>query len=64
MQIDVFALLTEARQRIAAHIAAVEAKKDFWLASTDLDDALIGGGGARDRAARATANRAGAAAGE
>jgi outer membrane protein TolC len=64
MQIDVFALLTEARQRIAAHIAAVEAKRDFWLASTDLDAALIGGGVARDRAARATANRAGAAAGE
>jgi outer membrane protein TolC len=43
MQIDVFSLLTEARQRIAANIAAIEAQKSFWLASTDLDAALIGG---------------------
>ena len=32
MQIDVFSLLTEARQRIAANIAAIEAQRDFWLA--------------------------------
>ena len=37
MQIDVFALLAEARQRIAANIAAIEAQRDFWLASADLD---------------------------
>ena len=37
MQIDVFALLAEARQRIAATIAAIEAQRDFWLASADLD---------------------------
>lgn len=43
MQIDVFALLTEARQRINANIAAIEAHKNFWLASADLDAALIGG---------------------
>src|SRR5712691_6496449 len=30
MQVDVFALLTEARQRIAALRAAIEAKRDFW----------------------------------
>ena len=36
MQIDVFALLTEARQRIAATAAAIEAQRDFWLASTNL----------------------------
>jgi outer membrane protein TolC len=46
MQIDVFALLTEARQRIAANIAAIEAQRDFWLASNALDAALIGGGAA------------------
>jgi outer membrane protein TolC len=46
MQIDVFALLTEARQRIAANIAAIEAQKDFWLASSALDAALVGGGAA------------------
>ena len=36
MQIDVFALLAEARQRIAATTAAIEAQRDFWLANTDL----------------------------
>lgn len=47
MQIDVFALLSEARQRIAASVAAIEAKRDFWLADTDLDAAIIGGGADR-----------------
>jgi outer membrane protein TolC len=46
MQVDVFALLTEARQRIAATIAAIEAQRDFWLASSELEAALIGGGAA------------------
>jgi outer membrane protein TolC len=54
MQIDVFALLTEARQRIAPNIAAIEAQRDFWLASSSLDAALIGGGAAAgENAARA-----------
>ena len=43
MQIDVFALLTEAQRRIAANIAAIEAQRDFWLATTDLDAAIVGG---------------------
>ena len=47
MQIDVFALLTEARQRIAATTAAIEAQRDFWLAETDLGAAVLGGGGGR-----------------
>lgn len=42
MQIDVFALLTEARQKITANIAAVEAQRDFWLASADLAAAVDG----------------------
>ena len=46
MQIDVFALLTEARHCIAANIAAIEAQRDFWLASSALDAALVGGGAA------------------
>jgi outer membrane protein TolC len=54
MQIDVFALLTEARQRIAANMAAIEAQRDFWLASSELDAALIGGSAATgEEAARA-----------
>ncbi len=43
MQIDEFALLTEARQRINATIAAVDAKRDFWLANADLLAAIVGG---------------------
>lgn len=46
MQIDVFALLAEARQRIAATNQAIEAQRDFWLASVDLGVAVVGGGGA------------------
>ena len=42
MQIDVFALLAEARQRIAATIAAIEAQRDFWLADVDLATAVVG----------------------
>ncbi|UPK37840.1 TolC family protein [Bradyrhizobium sp. 186] len=45
MQVDVFALLTEARQRIAALRAAIEAKRDFWLAQSELQTAINGGGG-------------------
>jgi outer membrane protein TolC len=47
MLIDVFALLAEARQRIIATIAAIEAKRDFWIAKTDLRAAIVGGGEAR-----------------
>jgi outer membrane protein TolC len=43
MQIDVFALLSEARQRLAANIAAIEAQRDFWLAHTDLFVAVVAG---------------------
>jgi outer membrane protein TolC len=56
MQIDVLALLTEARQRIAANIAAIEAQRDFWLASSALDAALIGGGAATSEDAARTPN--------
>ena len=44
MQVDVFALLTEARQRIAALRAAIEAQRDFWLAQSELQTAVNGGG--------------------
>jgi outer membrane protein TolC len=47
MLIDVFPLLAEVRQRILARIASIEAKRDFWLASTDLRAAVIGGAEAR-----------------
>jgi outer membrane protein TolC len=44
MQIDVFALLSEARLRVATAMAAIDAHRDFWLASTDLMGAVVGGG--------------------
>ena len=42
MLIGVFELLADARQQIASVNAAIEAKRDFWLAQADLDMALIG----------------------
>ena len=43
MQIDVFALLVEARQRIASLRAAIDARREFFLAQSDLKAAVIGG---------------------
>jgi outer membrane protein TolC len=58
MLIDVFSLLAEARQRIAATITAIEAKRDFWLAAVDLKAAVAGGGlaGRRNESAKPLAN--------
>ncbi len=44
MQIDVFSLLTEARQRVTVNIAAIEVQRDFWLANANLTAAIAGGG--------------------
>lgn len=41
---DLFDLLADARGRIAANVKAVEAKRDFWLASVDMQAAIYGGG--------------------
>ncbi len=46
MQVDVFPLLTDARQRIAANAAAVDALRDFWLANTNLSATITGGASA------------------
>jgi outer membrane protein TolC len=43
MQVDVFALLAEARQRIASNTAAIAADRDFWVADTDLRAVIAGG---------------------
>jgi outer membrane protein TolC len=45
MQVDAFALLEAARGRAKATVASIEAKRNFWLASTDLSVAVLGGGG-------------------
>ena len=44
MQDDVFALLTEAKQRIASSRSAIEARREFWLAQSELKTAVNGGG--------------------
>jgi len=44
MQIDVFALLLEAQQKLSANAAAADALRDFWLAYADLSAAMVGGG--------------------
>jgi outer membrane protein TolC len=62
MQIDVFSLLAEARQRIAATTAAIEAQRDFWVAKTNLLSAVVGGGGSSEPAGESP--RAGAPAAE
>jgi outer membrane protein TolC len=43
MQVDAFVLLETARERARAKVAGIEAKRNFWLASTDLSVAMLGG---------------------
>ena len=50
MQVDAFTLLETARANAAAKVAAIEAKRNFWLASTDLSVAVLGGGNLRQDA--------------
>ena len=59
MQVDVFALLTEARQRNAGLRAAVEAKREFWLAQSELKTAVNGGGGGETQRGSTTAQAGG-----
>ena len=50
MQIDVFSLLAESRERIASTISAIEAQRDFWLADSNLKAAILGGQATTDAA--------------
>jgi len=43
MMVDVFGLLTEARERITSRTSGIEAERDFWLATVDLDSAILAG---------------------
>lgn len=54
MQVDVFALLTEARQRLASLRTAIDAKREFFLAQSDLRNAVNGGGPAGGGEAKST----------
>jgi outer membrane protein TolC len=44
MQVDAFVLLEAARAKAAAGVASIEAKRNFWLASSDLSAVVLGGG--------------------
>jgi len=44
MQVECFRAAREARQRINASVAAIEARREFWLANTDLNVVVVGGG--------------------
>jgi outer membrane protein TolC len=44
MLIDVNQLITDARARILSNVDAINARRDFWIAATDMQAALIGGG--------------------
>ena len=43
MMTDVFGLLTEARERITSRSNGIEAERDFWLSTVDLDAAILAG---------------------
>jgi outer membrane protein TolC len=58
---DLFALLGDARARILANVQAIEARRDFWLASVDLHTAIVGGRGGGDAGEAPRAAMAGAA---
>ncbi len=44
MLVDVSQLIIDARTRILSNVDAINARRDFWIAATDLKAALIGGG--------------------
>jgi outer membrane protein TolC len=44
MLIDVNTLITDARARILSNVDAINARRDFWIAATDMQAAMIGGG--------------------
>jgi outer membrane protein TolC len=58
---DLFALLTDARARILANVQAIDARRDFWLASVDLHTAIVGGRGGGESAEAPRAAMAGVA---
>ncbi|TFW09360.1 RND transporter, partial [Oxalobacteraceae bacterium OM1] len=44
MLASVFELLADAREQVGSVNAAIEAQRDFWIAETDLQAAMNGGG--------------------
>jgi outer membrane protein TolC len=59
-QTDVFVLVQDARTRIVAGVAVLNARREFWIANTNLRAAIIGGGiSGRADGARAAASGSG-----
>ncbi|WP_343038373.1 TolC family protein [Microvirga arsenatis] len=64
MLVDVSQLILDARARILSNVDAINARRDFWIADTDLKAALIGGGvGGGEGGGEATTAAAGGGAG-
>lgn len=63
MLVDVTTLITDARARILSNVDAIRARRDFWIAATDLKAALVGGGAGGGEAGGAAASAAPAAGG-
>jgi hypothetical protein len=40
---DVFVLLQDARARITSNVAAIEARRDYFIARVDLEAAMLSG---------------------
>ena len=55
MLADLFTLIADSRARTLSNVAAIDARRDFWIAEADLQAALIGGGIAGSDAKTATA---------
>ena len=61
MLADLFTLINDARARTLSNVAAIDARRDFWIAEADLQAALIGGGMGGGEAKVATSGAPGAA---
>jgi len=58
---DLFALIADARARVLANVQAIEARRDFWLATVELHAAIAGGGASAEPPPRAASGGAGEA---
>jgi outer membrane protein TolC len=63
MLVDVTRLIIDARARILSNVDAINARRDFWTATTDLKAALVGGGAGRGGEPGSAAPAAGGEAG-
>ncbi len=61
MLASVFELLADARDQVSSVNGAIEAQRDFWIAETELQAAVNGGGGAVSQSSTSTSGSAPAA---